>query len=52
MEKTDNSISMNNGTYMPPIGYSVFRMTDEKTMRICSVAGTKCRIPPMKMNRL
>ena len=30
MEKTDNSISMNNGTYMPPIGYSVFRMTDEK----------------------
>ena len=30
MEKTDNSISMNNGTYMPPIGYGVFRMTDEK----------------------
>ena len=30
MEKTDNSISLNNGTYMPPIGYGVFRMTDEK----------------------
>ncbi len=30
MEKTDISISMNNGTYMPPFGYGVFRMTDEK----------------------
>lgn len=30
MKKTNNSIILNNGTSMPPIGYGVFRMTDEK----------------------
>ena len=29
MKKTTNSILLNNGTCMPPIGYGVFRMTNE-----------------------
>lgn len=30
MKKNTNSILLNNDTYMPPIGYGVFRMTNEK----------------------
>lgn len=30
MKKTTNSILLNNDTYMPKIGYGVFRMTNER----------------------